>query len=136
MRISAAAAAAAVVGLVVLACADGCAVGPHWDGSAPEPVSPASGTTFDHYPRHTELKWHPVPGSVAYAVDIDCFHCCDLGKWCTNVGKPRFMGQDVRATSYRFVWVGANWGRWRVWAIAPDGAAGRKSEWQEFLYTR
>lgn len=107
-----------------------------WDRSAPAPLSPASGVTFDHYPRTTELTWRPVRGAATYAVEVDCFHCCDLGKWCTDVGKPRLAASGLGGTSYKFVWVGANWGRWRVWAVSATGEAGRKSEWQEFMYTR
>lgn len=123
-------------GLVVLACISACTSHPDWDGSAPVPVSPASGTTFDRYPRDTELTWRPVRGAAAYALEVDCFHCCDLGKWCTDVGEAQLVASGIRSTRYRFSWVGANWGRWRVWALSADGTAGRKSEWQEFLYTR
>jgi hypothetical protein len=103
---------------------------------APAPISPENGTDFDHFPRTTELKWSAVPGAAAYAVEIDCFHCCEMGKWCTQVAEPRIRATGIRETTYRFVWVGANLGRWRVWALGPDGRQGPKSVWQDFFYKR
>jgi hypothetical protein len=103
---------------------------------APEAISPANGTDFDHFPRTTELKWSVVTGAVAYAIEIDCFHCCEHGKWCTQVEGPRMRATGLADTTYRFVWVGANLGRWRVWALGPDGRQGPKSAWQDFFYKR
>ena len=102
----------------------------------PTPISPKNGVTFDHFPRATELTWSAVPGAASYSVEIDCFHCCDVGKWCTETTKPRMAASRIEGTSYRFNWVGANLGRWRVWAVGSDGKESAKSEWQDFLYNR
>lgn len=102
----------------------------------PTPASPKSGVTFDHFPRITELTWTAVPGATSYSVEIDCFHCCGVGKWCTETGKPRLAASGIKTTSYQFRWVGANLGRWRVWAVGDDGKESTKSEWQDFLYSQ
>jgi eukaryotic-like serine/threonine-protein kinase len=114
----------------------GCATSDAGALRAPSPISPVNGTDFDHFPRTTALKWSPVAGAVAYAIEIDCFHCCETGKWCTQVGESRMRATGIKDTTYRFVWVGANLGRWRVWALGPDGRQSEKSAWQDFLYKR
>src|SRR5262249_16325252 len=39
--------------------------------SAPVPRSPASGTTFHHYPRTLTLRWAAVPGASSYTVEVE-----------------------------------------------------------------
>ena len=101
---------------------------------APEPIAPLSGTDFDHFPRVTELKWHPVPNAVSYSIEVDCFHCCQVGKWCSEVATPRISASGIKTTSYRFEWPATNLGRWRVWAVTSTGTQGTKSAWEDFLY--
>ena len=95
-------------------------------------LSPVEGTVFDTYPRDTLLKWSPVTDASGYQVEIDFF---SNEHWVSDsASKP-----DVRSTSkpeYRFNFVGAQPGRWRVWAIAPGGQSGPKSAWRGFRYTR
>jgi hypothetical protein len=102
---------------------------------APRLLSPADGAVFDLYPRKTTLRWAPVPGALSYTLEIDCYQCCSTGKWCSDVqGQGRL--ETVRTTSFTFDFVGAQPGRWRVWAIGENGEAGPKSDWREFRYTR
>lgn len=122
--------------VVVLALLMGCATAQISELGSPEPISPRPGVSFDHFPRITELRWHPVPSVSSYSIEIDCFHCCEVGKWCSDVDKPRIRVSGITTTTYTFNWVGANLGRWRVWAVAADGKEGPKSAWQDFLYTR
>ncbi len=103
---------------------------------APQLLSPPCGSVFDHYPRKTTLSWSKVTGAKAYTIEIDCFQCCESGKWCTDVGKTYRLLPNMNTTSYTFDFVGAQPGRWRVWAIAADGKEGLKSAWCEFRYTR
>ena len=103
---------------------------------APRPLSPETGADFHHFPRTTDLTWTAVPGAESYSVEIDCFHCCWLGKWCTEVGKPRLAASGIKTTSYRFDWVGMNLGRWRVWAVGAEGRESARSEWRDFYYSR
>lgn len=104
--------------------------------AAPIPISPEARAVFHHYPRTTDLEWHPVPDAASYSVEVDCFDCCKSGKWCSEVDKLFISVSSISDTSYTFEWVGANLGRWRVWAVSKDGKEGYKSAWQEFFYTK
>ncbi len=101
----------------------------------PTQLSPANGCAFSTYPRTTSLEWSAVPGAVQYGVDVDCYECCQTGKWCSDAD-GRVRSAVVNGLSYKFDFVGAQPGRWRVWAIGPGGAAGPKTGWFEFRYTR
>jgi len=103
---------------------------------APRQRGPANGMSFDRYPRTTTLTWRPVPGAVSYVVEIDCMGCCQGGRWCTDVGKQWKIQTGVTTTRYVFDFVGAQPGRWRVWAVGKDGHGGQRSGWWEFRYTK
>lgn len=103
---------------------------------APAQVSPANGKTFSHFPRKTTLDWKGVPGAKTYTVQLDCYGCCQGGKWCTAVGKEWKVERNLTQTRYTFNFVGAQPGRWRVWAVDSRGKAGPKSGWWKFTYTR
>ncbi len=103
--------------------------------SAPKPISP-NGTVFNHYPRNTMLRWSPVRGAVSYTVEIDCYHCCQSNQWCSNIGGRTRIVPNINSTSYRFQFVGAQPGRWRVWAVDTAGRKSPKSSWYQFRYTR
>ncbi|MDV7399582.1 hypothetical protein RZS08_49670, partial [Arthrospira platensis SPKY1] len=51
--------------------------------TAPQQLAPPDGSVFNNYPRTTTLQWAPVPGAESYTVEVDCFHCCQAGSWCT-----------------------------------------------------
>jgi hypothetical protein len=76
-----------------------------------------------------------VAGAATYTVELDCFQCCQANKWCTDVGKTWQIASGITATQYNFIWVGAQPGRWRVWAVGPRGRGGLKSRWWKFIYT-
>lgn len=109
---------------------------------APKQLSPPNGSVFDHVPRTTTLEWSAVPGDTAYieyTVEIDCYHCCQINAWCTDVGQTWQVVSDLYGTSYTFEWVGAQPGRWRVWAMdiktyPPQESP--KTGWWEFRYTQ
>lgn len=103
---------------------------------APEQVLPRPGATFDHFPRTTILEWRPVPGAVSYSIELDCYQCCEANKWCSDSSKPRISASGIKSTHYQFSWVGANLGRWRVWAMGADNIDGPKSLWREVIYSR
>ena len=42
----------------------------------------------------------------------------------------------LRQTAYEFVFMGAQPGRWRVWAIDKDRRHGVKSPWRRFIHTK
>ena len=100
--------------------------------SAPNLASPADGTTFDKFPRTTTVDWDSVSGADSYILEIDCFHCCKTGEWCTDVGETWRMETGINNTQFTFDFVGAQPGRWRVWAVDSSGRPGVKSEWREF----
>lgn len=107
-------------------------------GALPAPVlqSPRSGKRFSHYPRRTRLRWSTVQGAASYTVEIDCYGCCRANKWCTDIGRAYKKIGSIQSTTYTFNFVGAQPGRWRVWAVDRNGKPGGKSAWWTFRYTR
>jgi hypothetical protein len=99
---------------------------------APRLLSPAPAAVFEHFPRETTLVWTAVPGAAAYFVETDYF---SDGVWeSQRRGSP--VAFRVTDSVYSFRFVGAQPGRWRVWAIDSAGLPGPKSEWREFRYTK
>jgi len=101
----------------------------------PEQRAPPNGAVFDYFPRTTTLQWMPVPGAVSYGVEIDCFHCCQFNAWCTDIGRTWIVASSS-TTEYTFNWVGAQPGRWRVWAVDAGGRRGPQTGWWVFEYRR
>lgn len=102
---------------------------------APKLLAPAHGTVFDHYPRETVVIWEPVPLAAAYRVELDYGHAAS-GTWQSQrTGNPPWIFA-ARETRQKFNFIGAQPGRWRVWAVDAQGRAGAKSEWWEFSYTK
>jgi hypothetical protein len=99
---------------------------------APKLVSPEHLSRFNHYPRTTVLVWEAVPGAAGYRVETD-FQAG--GQWVSEE-QGNAYSVDVTATTYKFNFVGAQPGRWRVWAFDARGREGAKSEWREFVYSR
>ena len=93
----------------------------------PSLLSPKPGTSFNIYPRHTVLRWKPVPGAAGYMVEVEY----NDGKWNSYIKES-----VVKGTGYKFDFVGMQAGRWRVWAVGEDGKEGPKSPWWGFKYTR
>lgn len=108
----------------------------HTPTEAPRLLSPENGAVFSHYPRTTTLRWTSVPVAASYTVEVDCYHCCATSRWCTDVGRTWRISPDIRSTSYTFDFVGAQPGRWRVWAVDAYGNRGNVSGWRTFEYTR
>jgi hypothetical protein len=103
---------------------------------APTQLSPPDGSVFGHFPRTTTLEWQPLIGAVAYRVEVDCFHCCGTGQWCTDIpGREWLVVDNHPATTYTWDWVGAQPGRWRVSGINGQGQEGSRSGWWGFEYT-
>lgn len=110
---------------------------------APAQTAPADGAVFDYYPRRTRIEWAPVEGAASYRVEVDfcsgrrsnARSCVDPQPLANQVRfNPRTSGID--GTSYEFAFVGAQPGRWRVWAVDRDGREGFKSPWRLFVYLR
>jgi len=103
--------------------------------SAPQQLAPPDGSVFSVYPRTTTLSWATVVNAATYGVEIDCFQCCVANQWCTDVGGPSQIEDGLKQPSYTFNFVGAQPGRWRVWATDGSGHKGAVSGWWGFRYT-
>jgi len=105
---------------------------------APDQLSPENDSVFDFYPRQTVLKWSPVAGAVSYGVEVD--YCEGREKVCVNPQPLRLLNNPsasgITSETYEFRFVGAQPGRWRVWAVDKEGREGFKSPWRTFVYLR
>lgn len=108
---------------------------------APEQLSPKDATEFNRFPRATKLAWEPVEGAVSYSVEIDvCQGGLPRTSGCKNP-QPLLLKSNppttgLASTSYDFYFIGAQPGRWRVWAVDKEGREGFKSPWSNFIYLR
>jgi tetratricopeptide (TPR) repeat protein len=101
--------------------------------AAPKPLSPMDGAVFDHFPRATTVVWAEVPGATSYVLEWDF----DGGRgWEVDRNQAEGATVTVKQPVATFSFVGAQAGRWRVWAVDSSGKAGPKSEWRTFRYTR
>jgi hypothetical protein len=99
-------------------------------------VAPANGASFNVYPRETTFVWQPVEGATRYVLEVDCYHCCRANAWCYDVrGTAWWQETGLTNTSFTLFWVGAQPGRWRVWA-EDRKTAGLMSGWWTFQYLR
>jgi hypothetical protein len=104
----------------------------------PKALTPIDGQLFEGYPRVTRLEWAPVDGAVSYSVEVD--YCKGVPKT-TECIDPQPLtvpsipkSINLTTTSYEFSFIGAQPGRWRVWAYDKDRREGFKSEWRTFVY--
>ena len=109
---------------------------------APELVAPKENATYDIYPRTMKLIWEPVVGAVKYKLQLD-FGNRNGEDWYSESCVRKNNGLnvycypiDVVATEYFFDFVGAQWGRWRVWGVDKDGREGLRSAWRRFKHKR
>ncbi len=96
--------------------------------AAPQLTGPSHGSVFNYYPRHITLRWAPVRGAYSYTVLAEMGY---QGQWSSYLNVP-----NIKTTSYSFKFVGAQPGRWRVWAVTSDGSIGQSSGWWEFRFTQ
>lgn len=111
---------------------------------APQLLAPDEGAVMNHYPRKTTVTWEPVIGAATYTVEIQYPGPMDSGvaEWIDySENLSHFPAANyvppvrITATSFTFNWVGANLGRWRVWAIDGAGKEGIKSQWRRFRFS-
>ncbi len=112
---------------------------------APVPLSPAEGEKLLRVPRTTTLQWERVEGASRYEVEVDYCRNSPDPKQCLqptplvfvfpSLGKPP-KPNTTEDTNLTFDFVGAQPGRWRVWAVDKDGRKGFKSSWRTFIYLR
>jgi hypothetical protein len=101
--------------------------------AAPAQLTPAPGAVFDVFPRKTSVTWTAVPGAASYAIEWDYR---DNQGWWSDRNQGHAPALKTKDTALSFDFVGAQPGRWRVYAIGPNGEQGAKSAWREFLYKR
>lgn len=105
--------------------------------STPKQLSPRNNQVFNVYPRTTVLTWSKVQDAKYYGVEVDCLHCCEKNKWCIDVkNKAWKVATKLTSPTYTFNYVGAQKGKWRVWAIDKNGKRSPKSPWRTFEYSR
>lgn len=98
----------------------------------PKQLEPINGAVFNYYPRQTTLRWSPVGGAQSYCVEVDYYDTT----WVSERGKRYILLKDLNIFSYTFNFIGAQPGRWRVWAVDENGRESPKSKWSEFRFTR
>ena len=101
---------------------------------APRQIAPAEGAVLDHFPRTITLQWEAVPFAASYSIDLEVCQNPTCREGQTNPWNPPI--RRLTARSHTFNFVGAQPGRWRVWAANGSGGEGPKSGWREFRFTR
>lgn len=105
---------------------------------APLQTGPVDDAEFDHYPRKTKLEWQYVQGATAYRIEIDYCNGRPRNQRTCVDPQPHYTegntAKRIEATSYELDFVGAQPGRWRVWAMDEKGQEGFKSPWRAFFY--
>ncbi|MCC7177358.1 MAG: carboxypeptidase regulatory-like domain-containing protein [Acidobacteria bacterium] len=105
---------------------------------APIQTAPLPGAQLSAFPRTTLLEWQAVPGAASYTVEVDFCNGRSPTRECTD---PYPLHRDppmagITATSYTFTFIGAQPGRWRVFAVDSLGRPGFKSPWRVFVHER
>jgi hypothetical protein len=97
-------------------------------------VSPPNGQVFNHYPRATTLAWNPVAGATGYVVTVEA---CQDRQILTGSIWQTVQKVIVQSTAFTFNFIGAQPGRWCVFAIDSTNAHQQStpSAWSTFSYT-
>lgn len=98
--------------------------------AAPRQLAPADGSVLDQFPRKLTLRWAALAGAKNVKYEVEVEYQEPDGKW-----TPYPAGKATGQTERELEFVGAQPGRWRVWAI-EDGRNGPKSDWWTFRFTR
>jgi uncharacterized protein YraI len=99
-------------------------------GAIPQPIliSPEPNKEFNFFPREVTFVWGAVagPGTITYAIEIEY----NNGSWVNWRTVPGLTSTTYTMDNF----VGANPGRWRVWASSSTLGDGPKTEWREFKF--
>jgi hypothetical protein len=105
----------------------------------PRQLAPADRSVFSYTPnvgRPTTLSWRAVAGAATYEIErayCESWSLPDYAATCTKW--TEYPVATTTATSFDFLFVGAQPGRWRVRARFPDNSVGPWSTYRYFLYT-
>jgi len=91
--------------------------------AAPLAVTPADGAVIGLFPRKTVVTVRPVHGALGYQVEF------------APAGAPSF-GASSPTAQIEFEAPGMGKGKWRVWAILPDGLRSTASGWRSIRYSK
>lgn len=90
---------------------------------------PAQDAVFNHYPRELHLVWDAIPGAIDYVVTLEA----QLPETPHHEPEWRFLQRlpsaDNQITTY---FVGAQPGRWKVFAVDCAGSHSMESDWGRF----
>jgi hypothetical protein len=102
----------------------------------PQPLSPATGTLFTHFPRSTTLVWSAVSDpSAPVTYRVQAQFCQGHANNPTNCAdRPAYCPGVVTSTTCSFDFVGAQPGRWRVRAVDAAGNESAFSNWSTFEF--
>lgn len=97
--------------------------------AAPRLISPANNVDLYNYKRFTTLAWKPVPGAVAYLVEVQ------FKSGSTWAPRPSLTVNGATNSSCTIEFVGAQPGRWRVTALGGTSFKNSTpSGWWGFVY--
>ncbi len=101
--------------------------------TAPRQVSPIDRSKLSAFPRELTLTWEPVPNARGYKLQIEF-------DGSNGRATPQWVMfgsiTNVNSTAYTTEFIGAQPGRWRVWAVDANGQEGPKSDWWIFFFTQ
>jgi hypothetical protein len=106
----------------------------------PGPTLLADSFLFDIFPRVTTLVWNPVAGAVSYHVVTEFGNASETNPFCTvpsecGIWTEQGLGTTTtNLTTFTFEFVGAQPGRWRVFALNAAGAVISTSAYVYFAY--
>ena len=102
----------------------------------PQPLSPATGTLFTHFPRNTTLVWSAVSdpsAPVTYRVNVQvCSGSANNPTGCRD--QPAYCPGVVTSTTCNFDFTGGQPGRWRVRAVDAVGNESAFGDWSTFEF--
>jgi photosystem II stability/assembly factor-like uncharacterized protein len=91
--------------------------------AAPAPITPLDAAVIDHPLRKTTATVTPVPGALGYQLEFAPVESFSIGSSSTSP-QIEFQSPDYRG------------GKWRVWAILPDGLRSAASPWRSVTYSQ
>ena len=94
------------------------------DVSIPAPIliGPKDKVKYNVFPRTTHLTWKPVPGAIAYIINVR--------------SKDTWMPFTSDQPELTFDFWGAEKGTWRVWALFPESLRSPGSQIRSFTYLK